>query len=129
MLSLQHQRMYTDLLLTYKCKHGLMIIPAYEVELRLTTSNIRSNGVHLVYHRPFSKKCAALFSCRIPLKWNVLPINILQAETPSSKNFYMPIFSTPVIMLTFTSCFYDLFYPNLILYRKAYICFCKFELE
>ena len=59
-----------------------MDMPAHEVGLHFATSNTRSNGVRLVHHRPISKKCAVLFSCRMPPIWNTLPINILQAETP-----------------------------------------------
>ena len=101
-----------------------MDISAHKVGLHLTTSNTRSNSVRLVHHRLISKKCAAaLFTCRVPPLRNKLLIKILQAETLSLKNFYMPIISTSVIILTFTFCFYDLFYPYLILYRKAYLCF------
>ena len=52
----------------------------------------------------------------------------LKAETLSSKTFICLFFNTLVIIQTFTSCFYDLFHPYLILYRKAQFVFYTFEL-
>lgn len=80
-LSLQRQRMYADMVLTYKATHSLLHCQTSDLGLAVLQSNTRGNGSRLVQRRGKSQATSALFCLRAPSTWNKIPESITSSRS------------------------------------------------
>ena len=81
MPTLQLRRRALDLILTYKLMHGLIDVDAKAIGLQMLSSNTRGNGVNLCVRCAKLNCIKRLFSYRIPMDWNELPMVIKSAKS------------------------------------------------
>ena len=70
--SLTQRLQYNDLVLTYKCLHGLLAVTDESVGLPLSQAPTRAEGLRLVHYKSKSHFLSQCFQSRIPLLWNSL---------------------------------------------------------
>ena len=82
--SLQHRRLYSDLLLAFKSLHSFTVEPE-ALGLRLSNTNsTRSYGRRFVHCKPNTSCLAKSYMCRLPVEWDRLPSRIRLASTISA---------------------------------------------
>jgi hypothetical protein len=80
-LTLQHRRLYADMITVFKTLHGLTNCSPQSIGLSTSTSNTRGGGVRLCQRRAVSKIHSSLFCCRVPTVWNKLPLDITNCQS------------------------------------------------
>ncbi len=79
--TLAKRRLYHDLVLTYKCLHGILAVSHQSLGLQLSQAPTRAGGLRLVHYKPKSKIIAQCFQSRIPPLWNNLPLSVVSCRT------------------------------------------------
>ena len=80
-LTLLNRRTYADMLLVYKCLHGMINCSPASLGLTLAVSNTRSDGCRLIQQRVKNKRHGSAFSCRASSTWNKLPSDIVCSKS------------------------------------------------
>ena len=84
LLSLESQRIETDLITAYKLIHSMMGISTEEAGLALSISNTRGGGICLQQKFAASVSIASHFKFRAVAEWNFLPIDTICRPNLSS---------------------------------------------
>ena len=82
-LSLASERIKADLVMAYKCLHGLIDVTA-DLGLSVSANYERSGQFRLKTFRPPTKRVSSLFEFRAPREWNALP----KSATPAKFTAY-----------------------------------------
>ena len=80
-LSLASERTKVDLVMAYKCLHGLIDVTASDLGLSVSANNERSGQFRLKNFRPPTKRVSSLFKFRAPREWNALPKSVTTANS------------------------------------------------
>ena len=80
-LSLASERTKADLVMAYKCLHGLFDVTASDFRLSISANNERSRQFRLKIFRPPTKRVSSLFKFRAPREWNALPKSATTANS------------------------------------------------
>ena len=80
-LSLASERTKADLVMAYKCLHGLIDVTASDLRLSVSANNERSGQLRLKTFRPPTKRVSSLFKFRAPREWNALPKSATTANS------------------------------------------------
>ena len=88
--SLEHRRLYLDLVLLYKIVHGFVDINMYDIGVSPVTErqSLRNYGVGLNVCKSLSSQCMLCFANRTCKVWNLLPINAVLLRFSLFKYIY-----------------------------------------
>ena len=80
-LSLASEGTKVDLMMAYKCLHGLIDVTASDLGLSVSANNERGGRFRLKTFRPPTKRVSSLFKFRAPREWNALPKSVTTANS------------------------------------------------
>ena len=92
--SLEHRRLYLDLVLLYKIVHGFVDINMCDIGVSNVTErqSLRNYGVGLNLCKPLSRQRMFCFAKRACKVWNLLPTNVVLLRFSLFKNICITLF-------------------------------------